>query len=144
MPSILFLGILYLGRYLLIFDIKKRNLTYISYLQRKEQRSLVYNRQCCPLTFIGMVKQVFIRILQLRCFNYYNTPFNKLDDTKIMYFADHMQTKYITHWKQSLCSSQNLNFITFLKTAVHHQFILMLLEKNRNRKTLVKLSISDH
>ena len=32
----------------------------------------------------------------------------------------------------------------FLKTAIHYQPILMLLEKNPNRKTLVKLRISNH
>ena len=34
--------------------------------------------------------------------------------------------------------------IMFLKTAIHHRFTLMLLEKNLNRKTLVKLRISNH
>ena len=53
-----------------------------------------------------MVKLVFIRISQLRCFNYYNTPFNfnhdKLDDTEIMHFVDHMQKKYITHCMETV------------------------------------------
>ena len=46
--------------------------------------------------------------------NYYNIPFNfnydNLDDTKIIRFVDHMQKKYITHWKHSLCNSQKLEF----------------------------------
>ena len=52
---------------------------------------------------------------------YYNIPFNfnhdNLDDSKIMRFVDHMQ-------------------FMFLKTAIHHRFILiplgkLLIEKNR-------------
>ena len=39
---------------------------------------------------------------------------------------------------------KSLNFVMFLKTAKHHLFILMLQEKNPNRKTLVKLRISNH
>ena len=65
--------------------------------------------------------------------NYCNIPFNfnhdNLDDTKILHFVEHMQKKYITHWKHSLCNSQKLELIMFLKTAMHHRFILMLQEK---------------
>ena len=63
-----------------------------------------------------------------------------------MHFVDHMQKKYITGtlWKHSLCSSQKLEFIMFLKTAIHHRFILMLPEKILIEKTLVKLRISNH
>ena len=71
----------------------------------------------------------------IKMLNYYNIPFNfnhdNLNDTKILQFVDHMQKKYITHWKHSLCNSQKLEFknIMFLKTAIHHRFILMLQEK---------------
>jgi len=69
----------------------------------------------------------------IKTLNYYNIPFNfnhnNLDDTKIMHFVDHMQKKHITDWKHSLCNSKNLNFVMFLKTAIHHRFILVLLEK---------------
>ena len=62
--------------------------------------------------------------------NYYNIPLNfnhdNLDDSKIVYFSDHKQKKYITHWKHSLCNSQKLEFYNiFTKTAIHHRFILI-------------------
>ena len=67
--------------------------------------------------------------------NYYNIPFNfnhdNLDDTKILHFVDHIQKKYITHWKHCIpfALHKSLNFIMFLKTAIHYQSILTLLEK---------------
>ena len=63
---------------------------------------------------------------------YYNIPFNfnhdNLDDSKIMRFVDHMQTKYFLQFE--------MEFILILKTAIHHRFILIplgkiLIEKNR-------------
>ena len=63
---------------------------------------------------------------------YYNIPFNfnhdNLDDSQIMRFVDHMQTKYFFAIRNE--------FIMFLKTAIHHRFILIplgkiLIEKNR-------------
>ena len=75
--------------------------------------------------------------------NYYNIPFNfnhdNLDDTKILHFVDHLQKKYISHWKHSLCNSQKLEFIVFLKTAIHHQIILRLQEKIITEKHLWNL-----
>ena len=64
--------------------------------------------------------------------NYYNIPFNfnhdNLDDTKILHFVDHMQKKYITHWKHSLCNSQKLEFYNVFKDSyILYQSILMLL-----------------
>ena len=78
----------------------------------------------------------------IKMLNYYNIPFNfnhnNLDDTKILHFVDHMQKKYIIHWKQSLCNSQKLEFYNVLKTAIHHRFILMLQEKIPIEKHLWK------
>ena len=54
----------------------------------------------------------------------FNFNHDNLDDTKIMRFVDRMQKKNITHWKHSLGNSQ--------------------FTKNPNRKTLVKLRISNH
>ena len=48
----------------------------------------------------------------IKILNYYNIPFNfncdNLDGTKMIHFVNHMQKKYITHWKYSLCNSQEL------------------------------------
>ena len=61
----------------------------------------------------------------IKMLKFYNIPFNfnhdNLDNTKILHFVDHMQKKYTTHWKHSLCNSQKLD-----------------------RKTLVKLRINNH
>ena len=64
-------------------------------------------------------------------------------DTNILHFVDHMQKKYITYGNIPFAIHKSLNFIMFLKTAIHHRFILMLLEKNANRKTLVMFGISN-
>ena len=66
--------------------------------------------------------------------DYYNISYNfnyeNLDDMKIMHFVNHMQKKYINHWTDTpFAIHKSLNFIMFLKTAIHHRFILMLLEK---------------
>ena len=80
--------------------------------------------------------------------NYYNIPFNfnhgNLDDTKILHFVDHLQKKYITHWKHSLCNSQKLEFSNVFKDSYTPSIYLDVTRKNPNRKTLVKLRISNH
>ena len=80
--------------------------------------------------------------------NYYNIPFNfnhdNLNDTKILHFVDHMQKKYITHWKHSLCNSQKLEFYNVFKDSYTPSIYLDVTRKNPNRKTLVKLRISNH
>ena len=80
--------------------------------------------------------------------NYYNTPFNfnydNLDDTKILHFVDYMQKKYITHWKHSFCNSQKLEFYNAFKDSYTLSIYLDVTRKNLNRKTLVKLRISNH
>ena len=88
----------------------------------------------------------YTNLIKLR--NYYNIPFNfnhdNLDDTKILHFVDHMQKKYITHWKHSLCNSQKLEFCNVFKDSYTLSTYLDLTRKNPNRKTLVKLRRSDH
>ena len=80
--------------------------------------------------------------------NYYNIPFNynhdNLNDTKILHFVDHMQKKYITHWKHSLYNSQKLEFYNVFKDSYTPSIYLDVTRKNANRKTLVKLRISNH
>ena len=66
-----------------------------------------------------------------------------LNDTKILHFVDHMQKKYITHWKHPLCKSQKLEFYVF-KDSYTPSIYLDVTRKNPNRKTLVKLRISNH
>ena len=77
--------------------------------------------------------------------NYYNIPFNfnhdNLNDTKTLHFVGHMQKKYITHCKHSLCNSQKLEFYNDSYTP---SIYLDVTRKNPNRKTLVKLRISNH
>ena len=114
------------GRYPLIFDINKRILKYISYLQSKERTKLFsHSINCNDKTsfYANLIKML----------NYYNIPFNvnhdNLDDTKILHFVDQMQKKYITHWKHSLCNSQKLEFYNVFNDSLHHRFILMLQEK---------------
>ena len=80
--------------------------------------------------------------------DYYNIPFNfnhdNLDDTKILHFVYHMRKKYITYWKHSLCNSQKLEFYNAFKDSYTSSVYLDVTRKNPNRKTLVKLRISNH
>ena len=98
-----------LGRYPLIFDINKKVLKYISYLQNKEQSSLVIQSLVMSIDLHSNGKTNFNANL-IKMLSYYNIPFNfnhdNLNDTKILHFVDHMQKKYIIHWTQSLCNSQ--------------------------------------
>ena len=83
---------------LIIFNINKRILKYISYLQSKEQSSLVIQSLMMSTDLHRNGKTSFYTNL-IKMFNYYNIPFNfnhdNLDDTKIVHFVDYMQKKYI-------------------------------------------------
>ena len=89
-------------------------------------------------------KTSFYANLIIKMLNYYNIHFNfkhdNLDDTKIQHFVGHMQKKYITHWKHSLCNSQKLEFYNVLKDSYTPSIYLDVTRKNPNRKTLVKIS----
>ena len=61
-----------------------------------------------------------------------------------MHFVDHTQKKYITHWKHSLCNSQKLEFYNVFNDSYTPSIYLDVTRKNPNRKTLVKLRISNH
>ena len=61
-----------------------------------------------------------------------------------MHVVDHMQKKYITHWKHSLCNSQKLEFYNAFKTSYTLSLYLDVTRKNPNRKPLVKLRIRNH
>ena len=136
-----------LGRYPLIFDINKRILKYISYLQSKEQNSLVIQSLVMSIDLHSNGKTSFYANL-IKMLNYYNIPFNfnhdNLNETKILHFVDHMQKKYITHWKHSLCNSQKLEFYSVFKDSYTPSIYLDGPRKNPNWKTLVKLRISNH
>ena len=136
-----------LGRYPLILDVNKRNLKYSRYLQSKEQSSLVIQSLVMSIDLHGSGKTSFYTNL-IKVFDYYNIPFNfnhdKLDDTKIMHSVDRMQKKYITHWKLSLCNSQKFEFYNVFKDRYTPSTYLDVTRKNPNRKTLVKLRISNH
>ena len=76
--------------------------------------------------------------------NYYNIFLNfnhdNLDDTKILDFVDHMQKKYITHWKHSRYSSQKPEFYSVFKDSYTSSIYLDV-----SRKILIeKLGISNH
>ena len=135
-----------LGRYPLFFDINKRILKYISYLQSKEQSSLVIQSLVLSIDLHSNGKTNFYANL-IKMLNYYNIPFNfnhdNLDDTKFLHFVDLMQKKYITHWKYSLCNSQKLEFYNVLKDSYTPSICLDVTRKNPNRKTLLKLKISN-
>ena len=79
---------------------------------------------------------VVINFKSVRNFNHDN-----LDDTKILHFVDLMQTKYITHWKHSLCNSQKLEFYNVFKDSYTLSTYFDVTRKNPNGKTLVKLRI---
>ena len=93
-------------------------LKYISYLQSKEQSSLVIQSLVMSIDLHSNGKTSFYANL-IKMLNYYKIPFNSnhdnLNDTKILHFVDKMQKKYIAHWKHSLCNSQKLEFYNVFK-----------------------------
>ena len=95
-----------LGRCPLIFDTNKRILRYTSFLQSKEQSSLVVQSLVMSIDLHRNGKTCLYTNL-IKMLNDYNIPFNfnhdNLDDTNVMRFVHQMQRKYITFWKHSLC-----------------------------------------
>ena len=77
-----------LGRYPLIFGINKRILKYISYLQSKEQSSLVTQSLVMSMDLHSNGKTSFYANL-IKMLNYHNIPFNfnhdNLNDTKMFF-----------------------------------------------------------
>ena len=126
-----------LGRYPLIFDINKRIFKYISYLQSKEQSSLVIQSLMMSIDLHRNGKTSFYTNLK-KILDYYNIPSNfnyeNLDDMKIMHFVNHVQKKYITHWRHSLCNSQELEFYNVFKDSYTPSIYLDVTRKNPNRK----------
>ena len=115
-------------------DINKRTLKYISYLQNKEESSLVIQSLVMSIDLHRNGKTSFVFYTNLiKMLNYYNIPFNfnhdNLDDTNILHFVDHMQKNILPIGNIPFAIHKSLNFIMFLKTAIHYQSILMLLEK---------------
>ena len=136
-----------MGRFPLTFDINKRILKYISYLQNKDQNSFVVQSLIMSIDLNGNGKNSFYSNL-INMLNYYDISFNfnhdTLDDTKITYLVDQMKKRYIAYWKHSLCNSQKLEFYNNFKDSYTPSPYLDLTRKNPNRKTLVKLRISNH
>ena len=83
----------------------------------------------------------------IKMLDYHNIPFSfnhdNLDDTKILHFVDHMQKECITYWKHSLCNSQKLEFYNVFKDSYTTSIYIDVTRKIPNRKTLVKLRISN-
>ena len=55
-----------------------------------------------------------------------------------------MHKKYITNWKLSLCNSLKLEFYNVFEDSYTPSIYLDITRKNPNRKTLVKLRLSNH
>ena len=131
-----------LGRYTLIFDINKRILKYNSYLQSKEHSSLVIQSSVTSIDHYRNGKTGFYTNLK-KILDYYNIPFNfnydNLDDMKIMHFVNHMQKKYITHWRHALCNSQKFEFYSVFKDSFTTSIYLDVTRKNPNRRHLWNL-----
>lgn len=75
----------------------------------------------------------------------HNLKHDPLDEAQITHHAYRwpMKRKYINHWKQSLCNSQNLEFYNTFKYRYSPNW-LRFYNKNPNRKALMKFTISNH
>ena len=124
-----------MGRFPLTFDINKRILKYVSYLQNKDQNSIVVQSLIMSIDLHCNGKNSFYS-------NLLNMHHETLDDTKITYLVDQMKKKYIAYWKHSLCNSQKLEFYNTFKDSYTPSPYLDLTRKNPNQKMLVKLRIS--
>ena len=121
-----------LGKYPIIFDINKKILNYLSYLQDKDDNSIVKQSLQIPIELYNSGQNSFYsNIMKMSEYlNLFDFNYNSLSDSKIKQLVDLMKKNY------SLCHSikKNYSLSAYLDST----------RKNSMRRTLVKLRIGCH
>ena len=134
-----------LGKYPMIIDINKKILNYLSYLQGKDDNSIVKQSLQISIELYNSGQNSFHSNIQVsEYFNLFDVNYNSLSDRKIKQLVDLMKKKYVSYWNQTLQHSRKLSFYHSMKKNYSFSAYLDSTRKNPMRRTLVKLRIGCH
>ena len=97
-----------LGKYPMIIDINKKILNYLSYLQDKDDNSIVKQSLQISIELYNSDQNSFYsNIMKMsEYFNLFDFNYNSLSDSKIKQLVDLMKERYVSYWNQTLHSTQ--------------------------------------
>ena len=106
-----------LGKYAMIIDISKKILNYLSYLQDKDDNSMVKQSLQISSELYNSVQNSFYSNLMKMSeyFNLYDFSYNSLSDSKIKQLVHLLKKKYVSCWNQTLQHSRKLSFYHSIK-----------------------------
>ena len=132
-----------LGIYPIIIDINKKILNYLSYLQDKDDNSIVKQSLQISIELYNGGQNIFYsNIMKMsEYFNLFDFNYNSLSDSKIKQLVDLMKKKYVSYWNQTLQHLRKLSFYHSIKKNYSLSAYLDSTRKNPTRRTLVKLRI---
>ena len=135
-----------LGKYSMIIDINKKILSYLSYLQDKDDNLIVKQSLQISIELYNSGQNSFYSNLMKMSeyFNLFDFNYNSLSDSKIKQLVDLMKKKYVFYWNQTLQHSRKLSFCHSIKKNYSLSAYLDSARKNPMRRTLVKLRIGCH
>ena len=89
-----------LGKYPMIIDINKKILNYLSYLQDKDDNSIVKQSLQISIELYSSGQNSFYSNLMKvsEYFNLFDFNHNSLSDSKIKQLVDLMKKKYVSYW----------------------------------------------
>ena len=134
-----------LGKYPIIFDTNKKILNYLSYLQDKDDNSIVKQSLQISIELYNSGQNSFYSniIKMSEYLNLFDFNYNSLSDSKIKQLVNLMKKKYVSYWNQTLQHSLKLSFYHSIKKNYSLSTYLDSTRKNPMR-TLVKLRIGCH
>ena len=101
-----------LGKYPMIISINKRMLNYLSYLQDKDDNSIVkQSLQISVKLYKSGQNSSYSNLMRIsEHFNLFDFNYISLSDIKIKQLVDLMKKKYVSYWNQAFQHSCKLNF----------------------------------
>ena len=93
-----------LGKYPMIIDVNKKILSYLSYLQDKDDNSIVKQSLQISIELYNSGQNSFYSNLMKTSenFNLFGFIYNLLSDSKIKQLVYLMKKKYVSYWNQTL------------------------------------------
>ena len=127
-----------LGKYPIIIDINKKILNYLSYLQGKDDNSIVKQSLQISIELYNNGQNSFYsNIMMSEYFDLFDFNYNSLSDSKIEQLVDLMEKKYVSYWNQTLQHSRKLSFYHSVKKNYSLSAYLDSTRKNPMRRTLM-------
>ena len=135
-----------LGKYPIIIDINKKILNYLSYLQDKDDNSIVKQSLQISIELYNSGQNSFYSNIMKTSeyFSLFDFNYNSLSDSKIKQLVDLMKKQYVSYWNQTLQHSRKLSFYHSIKKNYSLSAYLDSTRKNPMGRTLVKLRIGCH